>query len=309
MSNLTRKQHYVWRKYLRAWGPNDRIWCLRDNKLFNPNLINVAQERDFYKLHDLTVEEVNYLEQFCNGQQEPLRSLNLRWVEYFTVLFKLQRQLIAAGHPADLIAHHIDRAAIEQEELLHGSIEQDAVESLDALLSGDASFFGIPKQKTAFFYFLANQYTRTKKLKSRALEGPGKITAINPENIWNAMSQIIASCIGQSLVAYRYQLYFLRSEGNEVFITGDQPVINLHGTYIAPTKTPTELDLYYPISPKLAVLVAVEPPENSLLTDEEVKAYNQHMYLQSHTMLFAHERHVLEPFLLDAQVAQRRTAS
>ncbi len=296
MSNLTRMQHYVWRKYLRAWAPNDRIWCLRENEVFNPNLMKVAQERDFYKLHDLTLEEVKFLEDFCKGQREPLRDLNLKWVKYFTILFELQRKLIAQGQPADEVGRIIDRAAIEQEDILHGRIEQDAVASLEALLAGDASFFHISRKKSAFLYFLANQYTRTKKLKSKALEGPGKITAVSPENIWNALSQIIATSIGQNLLAYSYQLYFLRPEGNEVFITGDQPVINLHGTYVAPTEAPKELDLYYPISPKLAVLVASEPPENSALTDEEVRAYNRHMQLQSHSMLFAHEANVLEPF-------------
>jgi hypothetical protein len=300
MSNLTHMQHYVWRKYLRAWASHDRIWCLRADKLFNPNLMKVALERDFYKLHDLTIEEVKFLEDFCKGQREPLRELNLRWVKYFTFLFELQRKLIAEGQDSVEIAHIIDRAAIEQEDSLHGWIEQGAVASVDALLAGDASFFNVPKQKTSFLYFLANQYTRTKKLKSKALEGPSKITTINPENIWNALSQIIATSLGQSLIAYGYQLYFLRPEGDQVFITGDQPVINLHGTYIAPTETPNKLDLYYPIFPNLAVLIAVEPPENSLLSDEEVRAYNRHIHLQSHTMLFAHERDVLEPFRPDA---------
>lgn len=299
MSNLTRMQHYVWRKYLRAWAPNDRIWCLRENKIFNPNLMRVAQERDFYKLHDLTHDEVKFLEDFCNGQRGPLRELNLQWLKYFTILFELQRKLIAEGQVADEVVRIIDRAAIEQEDLLHGWIEQGAVANLDALLAGDASFFSVPKQKTLFLYFLANQYTRTKKLKSKTLEGPSKITSVNPENIWNALSQIIATSVGQNLVAYGYQLYFLRPEGDEVFITGDQPVINLHGTYIAPAETPSELDFYYPISPNLAVLIAIDPPENSLLTDEEVRAYNQHIQLQSHTMLFAHERRVLEPFQSD----------
>jgi len=296
-------QHYVWRKYLRAWATNDRIWCLRENKVFNPNLMRVAQERDFYKLHDLTLDEVEFLESFCNGQREPLRELNLRWVKYFTILFELQRKLVAEGHAADKVASAIDRAAIEQEDLLHGRIEQSAVTILDALLAGDASFFSIPKQKTVFFYFLANQYTRTKKLKSKSLEGPSRLTSVNPENIWNALSQIIATSVGQNLVAYGFQLYFLRPDGDEVFVTGDQPVINLHSTYIAPTETPRELDFYYPISPNLAVLIAIDPPENSSLTDEEVRTYNQHVQLQSHAMLFAHERSVLERFRSDDFVA------
>lgn len=296
MPNLTRMQHYVWRKYLRAWAPKDRIWCLRADKIFNPNLMRVAQERDFYKLHDLTLEEVKFLEGFCKAQREPLREINLRWVKYFTFLFDLQRKLVAEGKASAEISQIIDRAAVEQEDLLHGWIEQGAVVSLEALLAGDASFFNVSEQKTSFLYFLANQYTRTKKLKAQALDGPSKITAISPGNIWNALSQIIATSLGQNLVAYGYQLYFLRPEGDQLFITGDQPVINLHGTFIASGGAPSELDLYYPISPRLAVLIAIEPPENSLLCDEEVRLFNRHIFLQSHSMIFSHDPDVLVPF-------------
>lgn len=60
--------------------------------------MKVAQERDFYKPHDLTLDEVNFLEDFCKGQREPLREINLRWIKYFTILFELQRKLVAEGH-------------------------------------------------------------------------------------------------------------------------------------------------------------------------------------------------------------------
>lgn len=259
--------------------------------------MNIAQERDFYKLRDLTREEIKFLEGFCNGQRDPLRTTNLRWVKYFTAIFDLQRALLAKGLPAEEVMRLIDEAAIEQEEELHGRIEQEAMVVLEALLVGDASFFKIPGERTKFFYFLCVQYTRTKKLKANALEGPRKLTAVKPDNIWNALSHIIATSLGQSLIAYSYQLYFLRPGGEGVFITGDQPVINLHGTYLAPAETPRELELYYPISPKLAVLITTGPPANSNLTDEEVGDYNQHIQIQSHSQLFAHSASVLKAFV------------
>lgn len=47
----------------------DWIWCLHENKVFNPNLTRAAQERDFCKLHDLALDEVKFLEDFCSGRQ------------------------------------------------------------------------------------------------------------------------------------------------------------------------------------------------------------------------------------------------
>ncbi|SFS11718.1 Protein of unknown function [Dyella sp. OK004] len=293
---VTRRQHYVWRGYLRAWASDDLIYCLRENKIFKSNLIGVAQERDFYKLLDLNQEEILYVEAFCNAQREPLRTTNLRWIKLFTKLFDHQREMIAAGHSVEHVNRAVDLAAIEEVEKLHGEIEQGAVRYLQLLRRGDASFFQNVEDKISFLYFLCVQYTRTKSLKARAMSGPNRITAVNPENVWNVLSQIVATSLGQSLIAYSYQLYFLRPEGEASFITGDQPVINVRSTLTPPGEAPQELDLYYPISPKLAVLVASEPPDNSYLSDEDVCEYNLHMQAHSHSQLFAHEAEILTPF-------------
>lgn len=293
---VTRRQHYVWRKYLRAWATDEKIWCLRDGKVFQASLMKVAQERDFYKIHNLTPEEIKFLNDFCSPQPEPLRTTNLRWVRVFTRLFDLERSLIARGIDREAIAQQVDEAAIEYEEGIQGEIEQSAINQLDALLRRDASFYNRVKEKVNFIHYICVQYMRTKKRKWRALEGPGRITAVNPENVWNTLAHIVATSLGQSLIAGAYQLYFLKADGDEVFVTSDQPVINIRSTFTSITEAPKELDLYYPISPKLAVLIASEPPEDSVLSNREVREYNRHMMLQSHAMLFAHQKSVFDAF-------------
>jgi hypothetical protein len=295
----TRRQHYVWRGYLRSWASNDLIYCLRAGKIFRSNLMGVAQERDFYKLHDLTPEEVKYLENFCSVQPEPLRTINLRWVRVFTLLFDRQRDLIEKGYSPDQINKAIDRLAIIEEEKYHMEIENGAVGHLQSLLRGDASFFQNGQMMVKFLQYVCIQYTRTKNLKARALERSSQFAGVNPENVWNVLSHIVATSLTRSLVAESYQLHFLRPEGGAVFITGDQPVINVRNTATDPDDVPNELDLYYPISPKLALLIATEPPDDTWLTDEKVGAYNWHMQRHSHTQLYAHEAHVLEPFRQD----------
>ncbi len=48
-----KKQHFVWRKYLKGWSENDSIYCLMDGRIFKPGLMGVGQERYFYKLKEL----------------------------------------------------------------------------------------------------------------------------------------------------------------------------------------------------------------------------------------------------------------
>jgi hypothetical protein len=57
--SVVKRQHYVWRAYLRPWAKNERIWTnfKQLNKIQQPSLMGVAQEKYFYKLVDFTDSE------------------------------------------------------------------------------------------------------------------------------------------------------------------------------------------------------------------------------------------------------------
>jgi hypothetical protein len=50
--STVKKQHYVWRKYLRPWATNEKIYCWRrkENKVFGADLMGVANETFFYRV-------------------------------------------------------------------------------------------------------------------------------------------------------------------------------------------------------------------------------------------------------------------
>jgi hypothetical protein len=86
-----RRHHYVWRNYLRAWTDNEQIWCLRDQKIFLSNLMNIGQECDFYRLKDLTNQEIDFIKLLIHSNQsEMLKKLNHGWIELFTDVFKIR---------------------------------------------------------------------------------------------------------------------------------------------------------------------------------------------------------------------------
>src|SRR4051812_21425524 len=92
-----RRQHYVWKKYLEPWTSEGKVWCLRQNggDPFYTNPINVAVERDFYKLTDLTADDLTFIHEFVIKQTNNanLRKLNERWVKMFDVIFKLDKRI------------------------------------------------------------------------------------------------------------------------------------------------------------------------------------------------------------------------
>jgi hypothetical protein len=53
--------HYVPRFYLRAWAEKRMVYCLQDGKILHPNIKNVCAENYFYRLKELSPEDVDFL--------------------------------------------------------------------------------------------------------------------------------------------------------------------------------------------------------------------------------------------------------
>ena len=143
-------------------------------------------------------------------------------------------------------------------------------------------------------------------MKEKTMEVPSHQIGVNPEKIFPLLSQIIATSVAYGLNAEDRQLYLLRADGKERFITGDQPVINVKAAPGSSSETITGLDFYYPISPTIAVLLAKDPPADTELTDETVRSYNNLIQQHSHEMIFGHSSEALEPFKLTQGSSEER---
>jgi hypothetical protein len=64
-----RNHHHVWQQYLRAWtNTNGAIWCLQNGRIFSTGTPAIAVEKDFYKLHKLTREDIEFIKMlFADG--------------------------------------------------------------------------------------------------------------------------------------------------------------------------------------------------------------------------------------------------
>ena len=56
-----------------AFAAYGQIWCCRKNKVFITNTLNIAQERDFYRIKDLNVDEEKFLLIFLYNQPKETR--------------------------------------------------------------------------------------------------------------------------------------------------------------------------------------------------------------------------------------------
>ena len=57
----TRKQHYVNRFYLEPWAKDGTLVSMIRGKIVPNALVNIANERDFYEVAELSPEDVFFL--------------------------------------------------------------------------------------------------------------------------------------------------------------------------------------------------------------------------------------------------------
>lgn len=310
-SNKKRRHHYVWRRYLRSWAINEKIFCLRDNKIINTNLMNVAQQRDFYKLKELTCEDVKFIKWLAiDHSPKNLIDGHEKLLAVFSSVSKLKAVLrsdIAFGNDKakksfELYIHNL-------EEDLHSSIENSGDKYLADLLMEKTDFFTTDIGYVEFLYFLCVQYMRTKQMKESVIKGVNTHDKnYNIERCWNLLSHIFATNIVHSFCDDRdhYKLVLIRNTSSRGFITGDQPVINIFSINDPKGGDSERLAFYYPISPKLAILIIEKKYFSGIseldFDEKSVNSHNQAIVGSSLDQIFARDKDDLESFRANFEI-------
>jgi hypothetical protein len=292
-------QHYVPRFYLRAWADKEKIYCLQDNEIRHPNIKGVGAENYFYRLRELSPDDVDFLrETIIKDSPEALKATHERLVQAFTLPYFAKRKLEVAGLATSEAMAEIDRMIIELNDNLHTNIEEDFQPYLAAMISGDLSFLEDAREAAMFYNGLAVQYARTNHFKkTRLVMEPERLALYL--RIANPLVHIVAINAGLSLYAdrKRHTIILLDNVTGVPFITADQPVINI-ASGPKDTTPPTKFELYYPLSPTKAMLL-LEPssdfsPGGSSVSETFVHLYNLRMAAHSYRQVFSNSSRVLE---------------
>ncbi|MHC2435316.1 DUF4238 domain-containing protein [Bradyrhizobium sp. USDA 4451] len=292
-----RRQHHVWQHYLKSWTVDGQIYCLRDGMIFATGTNSVAVDRDFYKLHKLIDDDLALIKMLAIDAGHPLAKrhhenllVNLAGPARF--LEENRHWLNNVEKIEELLDVHQTNAL----EDYHSGVENRFLPLLDMILAGDLSFYESDAQCITFLHFISMQTMRTKGVKERTIDRVKLHDGKDLTRIWDIMSAMFAFNIGMTLYLERKQrkLIMLDNNTDVPLITGDQPIINLHGDGVRP---PTELSFYYPVSPRSALLlpeVDEEPAFSSpSLTAAQVGDLNREMRRASHSQLFGQTRESL----------------
>ena len=302
-----RKQHYVWQHYLDAWTINGRLFCLRNGTIFPTNTLNVGQQRDFYRLQELTPNDILLIKLlFVNASPPCLQPLHNQLLDGFTSTFEVKRMYEKFGNKNTEIEKKIDIMINNLEEDLHCDIEKTAIPFLEQIRKKDLSFYDDEQNKMEFNYFVATQYLRTNHMKQRLklafLNMPEKYAHYNFDinKVWNIVSHIMATNFGYSLSIpnLHIKLFLLENNTDIPFITCDQPIVNIKADPID-FNAPSELELYYPQTPQIALIFSMKDniSFSQNISESEVKVLNHFMVSSSQEQIYASQKNVLELYL------------
>lgn len=270
--------------------------------------MGVAQERDFYKLKELTESDLVFLKRLLI---EPIVIPELKksceeWIDSFQMVFKMKRILDTTfqDQRIALVEKEFDELITNIEEDLHSAIENDMVPILDRLIKKDTSVFDSEESYQSLCYFLAVQYTRTNRVKKALTTSFDSVLPGFMDRAIGVIRHINATTISWGIISKRQSESMnpclLINETGVRFITSDQPAINTYAVLLDHNDVPSEAEFYYPLSPKLAIIISKRDIYTSNiyeLDEDSVKHFNSLMARGSHEQLYGQDRADLLPFV------------
>lgn len=195
MEDKKRRHHYVFQAYLKAWGMNEQVWCLREGKIFKANTVNIAQERDFYRIQPLNLFELKFFMLLQKKAHPKVRKemLNhiityLSPIEWQKDVLQFKQFLKENFYYGEALPLEIEEEFIKIEKQIDigtnnimedylSEIEGDGVRWIELLLNKDRSFYCsndnystqgyFDDDQFHFLLFVSIQYFRTKAMKER----------------------------------------------------------------------------------------------------------------------------------------------
>lgn len=307
---ITRKQHYVWQKYLRPWLTNGKLWWERKGLIRNTDTESILRLKDTYKIERLNKSEQYLLEKlFFDDKRTSVNELNKNWLEYFKV-FNTLEDIATSESSQDFI----DKSRIKFGEDMLTHAENLGSKALQRLINGDIGFFNNEESEDNtdtidFMYFCCYQLFRTKKMKDNVIktmstpETLGRLDSAFSEAIdWNKlMAQGIHGLVtrvahGLYAKKNKYYLTLFETVDNE-FATSDQPIFNINEK-VEGKLLPEEFDLYFPISKTRALLITdkIKTNEKKQLTSEEVDSYNTMMRKNAHEFFIGSSESIIKKY-------------
>ncbi len=307
---VKKRHHYVWAHYIRNWAFENHIYYVSPKgRVAQANANALAAEKEFYRIQNLDDEDIEYILSWIEKSEPGLKKLHWDVFQDFIVRAGLVKMVSRLPASDDLKQAS---AAIEFNSLedVHSRFESDARDVVDRLSAGCGEVLDDDKSMLDLCSYLGQQLTRTKFFREKTLAAIRANMSANVEHLryldlteknWWYVNFLQGLNAGWSFYSSRgsKKVIFLVNDTGVGFITSDNPVINIHPSVelLSPGEAPVSMDLYFPISPKYAVMMNESDSYahmKSGVSVEDVSFLNKKVARSAYESIYGRQSNVLK---------------
>lgn len=284
---ITKAQHFVWRKYLENWCINNQLFTkdLSTGKIFNVNPKNFLKENYIYSIPILSFNELMEIERHVNQlSNSSSKDINFKFFKLLSDL-SILKALTQIDDEVDVTSYEkngLEDFYTQIEYYGKDLISVKSIDDLEEILRFD---------QNKILNFILFQYTRTQNMRDKLR----KLISSEPENVRHAkelLTPIIMSnnvlCTPNQSVKFK----ILNNQTNLTFITSDQPASNLKYNSLDGAGNVEEFVVMYPINPHLLLIIDFNFNDDQGLDivscdSETVLYYNKQIELNSNKFLIS----------------------
>lgn len=265
--DLKSNHHYVYKNYLNGWaveGAKKGVFYLtKKRSVARDSAAGLCVERDFYRFLPILDEDLELFDKFISTFGEHHRESSWRMISEFYELSRMHC-LLSKSEQADEVVRLIQLIEKNTLEDRHAMIEGEAKSILERLWSGDFNALAESDDCAVFAHFLGSQALRNKGPKIESMRrfasiSHNDIEMVNRlngfwERYWSVIVCLLSENMGANIFGSirRGKYEFLINGTGVPFITSDRPINNIHPDEVGKKTAPDMMDLYYPLSPRLA---------------------------------------------------------
>ena len=319
--NVVKNQHTVWRKYLQPWTDDLKttkgyLYCLDKNKneIRKQGVEGVAVERYFYdismlnnkdeKLFNLMFKkyfpkinvslnknssylEKDYLEKEFISKSEDIGG------KYLKKLLNKENPFNDNDYDFKISFCYIYLKSLKDSNIISEEDLENNLNEMNEFIGGN--------EKYQFFEFVSIQMLRTQANRILIENTTNETKTIFPNGNFKGTSEasfplmmiVNSKILTEAFFKNDFCVELIDNQTNVDFITGDNPVI-LYGD------NKTYFEAYYPISPKIAIIIKNTINKFTIRTsknNDEIISLNNLIYEKSLNQVYAKEYDNLQKFL------------